>query len=66
MLPESYREVPVEGILWLSTVAGGGGYNSQHLCLGVYHIWVDGSGRLRIKSSAPAADTDGTIVGSQS
>ncbi len=44
----------------------GGGYNNGHLCLGGYHIWVDTSGRLRIKSSAPSSATDGTIVGTQS
>lgn len=31
-----------------------------------YHLWVDNSGRLRIKSSAPTSDTDGTVVGTQS
>ena len=32
----------------------------------VYYLWVDTSGRLRIKSSAPTSATDGTIVGTQS
>jgi hypothetical protein len=49
-----------------TNVAGGGGYNSQHLCLGAYHIWVDGSGRLRIKAAAPTSDADGAVVGAQS
>lgn len=43
-----------------------GRWDSGHLELGVYHIWIDMSGRLRIKNSAPTSDTDGTIVGTQS
>lgn len=35
------------------------------LLLGNYRIWVDGSGRLRIKSTAPSSDTDGTVIGTQ-
>lgn len=42
-----------------------GTWNGGRLRLGTYHLWVDGSGRLRIKSSAPASDTDGTVVGTQ-
>lgn len=34
--------------------------------LGAYALWVDGSGRLRIKSGAPSSSTDGTVVGTQS
>ncbi|MBC8642138.1 hypothetical protein IAG25_35625 [Caballeronia sp. EK] len=34
--------------------------------LGAYYLWVDSSGRLRIKNSAPSTDTDGTVVGTQS
>lgn len=34
--------------------------------LGGYHIWVDNTGRLRIKSgAAPTSATDGTVVGTQ-
>lgn len=43
----------------------GGAWNSRHLILGAYHLWIDASGRLRIKSGAPTSDTDGTIVGTQ-
>lgn len=43
-----------------------GAWNGRHLVLGSYHIWVDSTGDLRIKSSAPTNDTDGTIIGSQS
>jgi hypothetical protein len=41
-------------------------WNEPHLLLGVYHIWIDATGDLRIKSSAPTSDTDGAIVGTQS
>jgi len=41
-------------------------WNNQHLTLGNYCIWVDSSGRLRIKNGVPTSDTDGTIVGTQS
>jgi len=34
--------------------------------LGAYALWVDDTGRLRIKSGAPANATDGTVVGVQS
>jgi len=33
---------------------------------GDYRLWVDSSGRLRIKDGAPSSETDGTIVGTQS
>jgi len=41
-------------------------WNAGHFVLGAYHLWVDGSGRLRIKNGAPSSDTDGTVVGTQS
>lgn len=44
----------------------GGAWNSGHIVLGSHHIWVDSAGKLRIKSSAPVSDTDGTVVGVQS
>ena len=43
----------------------GGAWNTSHPILGVNHLWVDTSGRLRIKSSAPTSATDGTVVGTQ-
>jgi hypothetical protein len=46
---------------WNASNADGG----APLKLGSYHLWVDAAGRLRIKSSAPTSDEDGTIVGSQ-
>lgn len=45
---------------------GTGAWNAGHLKLGAYHLWVDATGDLRIKSSTPSSDTDGTVVGSQS
>jgi hypothetical protein len=44
----------------------GGGYNSGHLVLGAWHLWVDATGDLRMNSGAPTTDTDGSVVGSQS
>lgn len=44
---------------------GAGSWNGTHPILGSYHLWVDSSGRLRIKSGSPSSDTDGTIVGTQ-
>jgi hypothetical protein len=46
--------------------ASSSAWDGQHLILGGYRIWVDATGDLRIKSGAPASDTDGTIVGTQS
>jgi hypothetical protein len=31
-----------------------------------YCLWVDSSGKLRIKSGTPSSDTDGAVVGAQS
>lgn len=42
-----------------------GGWNTGKLRLGSYYLWVDSSGRLRIKQFAPGSDTDGTVVGTQ-
>lgn len=41
-------------------------WDGPHIVLDPYHIWVDGTGDLRIKSGAPSSDTDGTVVGTQS
>jgi len=43
----------------------GGAWNSGHIILGAYHLWIDSTGNLRIKSGAPTSDTDGTVVGTQ-
>lgn len=45
---------------------GDGTWDTGHIVLGTHHIWVDSTGDLRIKGSAPTSDTDGTVVGTQS
>lgn len=40
-------------------------WDKNQLTLGAYYLWVDATGRLRIKSGAPVSDTDGTVVGTQ-
>lgn len=42
-----------------------GTWNGGKFQFGSYHLWVDATGVLRIKSGAPTSDTDGTIVGTQ-
>lgn len=42
-----------------------GGWNNGHLLLGAHHIWVDATGKARIKNGAPISDTDGTVIGTQ-
>jgi hypothetical protein len=44
----------------------GGEWDDGPLILGVYRLWVDGSGNLRIKNGVPSSDTDGVVVGTQS
>ncbi len=42
----------------------GADWRSRHLPqLGAYHLWVDHSGRLRLKKGKPNADDDGVPVG---
>lgn len=41
------------------------GYDLGRLRLGNYYLWVDTTGKLRIKSSVPTSDLDGTVVGTQ-
>jgi hypothetical protein len=41
------------------------GWSREHPVIGDYHLWVDATGDLRIKASAPTSDTDGAIVGAQ-
>lgn len=55
-------QVAADGVVTI----GDGAWNGMPVRLGAYRLWVDGSGRLRIKNSAPTSDTDGTIVGTQS
>lgn len=44
---------------------GTGAWDTGPMRLGNYRLWVDGSGRLRIKNGAPTSDGDGTVVGTQ-
>jgi hypothetical protein len=37
--------------------------SAARLRLGDYQLWVDGTGRLRIKSGSPESDEDGAVVG---
>jgi hypothetical protein len=46
-------------------IAGAAWNGGNLLQLGVYRLWVDSSGRLRIKNANPSSDVDGTIVGAQ-
>ena len=41
---------------------------NQDFCIkiGDYYLWIDSTGDLRIKSSEPTTDTDGSVVGGQS
>lgn len=41
----------------------GGSWNTGHIVLGDYHLWVDPSGALRLKRGSPDGPTDGTPVG---
>lgn len=51
----------------VSNESGNSNYENAHILLGGHHIWVEAAtGKLRIKSSAPTADDDGTVVGTQS
>lgn len=45
---------------------GAGDWQGPHMIMGIYHIWVDDTGDLRIKSGAPTSHDDGAIVGTQS
>jgi hypothetical protein len=44
----------------------GSTWDGPHPVLGTSHIWVDATGDLRIKSSAPTSDLDGVVIGTQS
>ena len=63
-LPAVYRSrspVPYYG----HTRMQGGAWNTEHIVMGNYHLWVDSTGDLRIKSGTPISDIDGAVVGSQ-
>lgn len=48
-----------------SLYVDGAAWNGSKVILGSHNLWVDGAGRLRIKSGAPTSDTDGTVIGTQ-
>lgn len=50
----------------IDDVALDGLHTAGRLVLRGSYIWVDATGDLRIKSTAPSSDTDGTVVGTQS
>lgn len=62
---ECYSEgrVRFDGATGLQLVASNWNYNP--LRLGANYLWVDTTGKLRIKNGAPAFDVDGTVVGTQ-
>lgn len=41
-------------------------WEKNFLRLGNYNLWIDGSGKLRMKNGQPSSDSDGTVVGTQS
>jgi hypothetical protein len=50
------------GLGFVSTVSD---WSTPPLKLGNHSLWIDGSGKLRIKNGTPLSATDGTIVGTQ-
>ena len=49
----------------IGTNTGAGTWDGAHMIMGAYHLWIDSTGDLRIKNSAPTSDTDGAVVGTQ-
>lgn len=45
------------------SLAADGTWNGGQFRMGANRFWVDGTGALRVKTSAPSSDTDGTLVG---
>lgn len=44
---------------------GQSGWDKGHPLIQAHHLWVDATNQLRIKGSAPASDTDGSMVGTE-
>ena len=66
--PDDGEVLTWDGDSWTAkpiTLAAAGAWNTGHLQLGGYHLWVDAAGKLRVKSGAPTTDLDGVTVGSQ-
>jgi len=59
---EDRNSVTMQGL----TLERANQWNGRPLIMGNYHLWIDATGKLRIKDGAPTSDTDGTIVGTQS
>ena len=38
-----------------------GTWDGGHFLMGNYHMWIDGTGKPRLKNGAPTSDTDGVI-----
>jgi hypothetical protein len=55
----------VEGQLTAVNSGGTATSYQQPVWFGSYALYVDSAGKLRIKSSAPTSDGDGTVVGTQ-
>jgi len=57
------------GITHRATSAGfavaSSAWNGAHWIIGNYHVWVDVTGRVRVKNSAPASDLDGQLLADQ-
>lgn len=62
--PDLMRELRDHAKL-INQLLSAGTYDKP-LGLGGYFLWVDATGDLRIKSTAPTTDLDGTVVGTQS
>lgn len=64
--PHNIKFVPEStGNFYIQNLGGGSSWTGSHLVIAPYHLWVDASGKLRIKGSAPTSDTDGVVVGTQ-
>lgn len=65
LLHNNNINIKTTGNVGVANQSGGQGHDGGHLTIGTYHLWIDATGNLRIKSSAPISDTDGTVVGTQ-
>lgn len=55
----------LQRIARLEALIPDGAWNGTPFRMGAYYLWIDATGDLRIKNSAPANDTDGTVIGAQ-
>lgn len=61
-----YSDNAADQVFFQNTVKVAGTFDASKILMGSYYLWVDTSGRLRIKDGAPSSATDGTVVGTQS